>query len=263
MHTPTVSYFGDLNLAKEALSGDEHAAGVFVGRFWPELERHLVERCRRSDARSTEKAREIAADVISDCFGAKNRPRGEAVLLKLYHGQGPLNGWLRGVAYSRLKSWWASREFGGMISLPDAEVGLERCSKQTQADPEVVKILRIALENAFRQLEPYQLLFLRLVYLHGVRREHLARSWGCHPAKITRDTGAAVQKIRKLTLQYLKVLDPAIELRWEDCQAICDKDEGLLTGATSDGGQVRTPGLDAIAADRFQPFQLASQARRS
>jgi DNA-directed RNA polymerase specialized sigma24 family protein len=238
MYTPTVPCFGDLNLANKALSGDELAAEVFVGRFWPDLERHLVERCRHGDARSIEKAREIAADVISDCFGAKNRPRGEAVLLKLYHGQGPLNVWLRGVALARLKSWWASREFGGMVSLPEAELGLDRYSNRSQADPEVVKILRIALENAFRQVEPYQLLFLRLVYLHGVRRDHIARSWGCHPAKITRDTGAAVQKIRKCTLQYLKVLDSAIELRWEDCQAICDQDEELLSGPISDGGAV-------------------------
>ena len=261
MYTPTVSYAGDLNLAKEALSGDEIAAGVFVGRFWPGLERHLVERCRHGDARSIEKAREIAADVISDCFGAKNRPRGEAVLLKLYHGQGPLNVWLRGVAYARLKSWWASRECGGMVSLPEAEVGLERYFNRAQADPEVVKILRIALENAFRQVEPYQLLFLRLVYLHGVRRDHLARSWGCHPAKITRDTGAAIQKIRKFTLQYLKVLDSAIELRWEDCQAICDQYEELLSGANSDGGAVlvdhvlmsKKPGPGSLSAAATRP----------
>ncbi len=262
MDTPTVPYLGDLNLVKEALSGDELAAGTFVARFWPDLERHLVDRCRWSDARSIEKAREIAGDVISDCFGAKNRPRGEAILLKLYHGQGPLNVWLRGVAYARLKSWWASREFGGLVSIPLTEVDLDRCSKHSQADQEVVRILRIALENAFRQVEPYQLLFLRLIYLHGVKRDHLAKSWGCHPSKITRDTGAAVQKIRKLTLQYLKVLDPAIELQWEDCQAICDQYEGLLSGVTVEGYDPG-PGLDSSAVDRFQGFQIASLARVS
>lgn len=251
VHTPTVHHLSDLTLAREALSGDELAAGVFVRRFWPDLERHLVKRCRRGDGRSIEKAKEISADVISDCFGAKNRPRGEAVLLKLYHGQGPLNVWLRGVAYARLKSWWASREFGGTVPLPEAEVGLER--QHPPADAEVVKILRIALENAFRQIEPYKLLFLRLVYLHEVRRDQIARSWSCHPAKITRDTRAAIQKIRRLTLQYVKILDPAIELRWEDCQAICDQHQAMLSGAKLDGG----------APERLDSIRLAAHSQHS
>jgi hypothetical protein len=115
MHTPAVSYLEDLTMAREALSGDEQAAGVFVERFRPDIERYLAARCRHGDTRSIEKSREIAVDVISDCFGAKDRPRGEDVLLKLYHGQGPLNVWLRGVAHARLKSWWVSKEFGGTI----------------------------------------------------------------------------------------------------------------------------------------------------
>src|ERR1700693_1035726 len=159
MHRPDVSYLGDLMMVRDALSGDEQAARVFVERFRPDLERYLAARCRRGDTRSIEKSREISADVISDCFGAKDRPRGEDILLKLYHGQGPLNVWLRGVAHARLKSWWVSKDFGGAVSLPDGEEGCERdSSNNSPADAEVVKILRIALESAFRQVEPYQLL---------------------------------------------------------------------------------------------------------
>jgi hypothetical protein len=93
-----------------------------------------------------------------------------------------------------------------------------------------VNILRIALESAFRQVEPYQLLFLRLVYLHGVKRDHLAKIWACHPAKIGRDAAAALEKIRRRTIQYIKLLDPSIELQWEDCQAICEQHADLLHG---------------------------------
>jgi DNA-directed RNA polymerase specialized sigma24 family protein len=234
MHTPDVSYLGDLNLVRDALSGDEQAARVFVERFRPDLERYLSARCRRGDTRSIERSREIAADVISDCFGAKVRPRGVDILLKLYYGQGPLNVWLRGVAYARLKSWWASKDFGAAVSLPEGEEGCERSvSNRPPADPEVVKILRIALESAFRQVEPYQLLFLRLVYLHGVKRGHLAKIWGCHPAKIGRDAAAALEKIRKLTVEYIRVLDPSIELQWEDCQAICEQSAKMLHGTAA------------------------------
>jgi DNA-directed RNA polymerase specialized sigma24 family protein len=234
MHTPAVSYPEDLTMARDALSGDEQAAGVFVERFRPDIERYLAARCRHGDTRSIEKSREIAVDVISDCFGAKDRPRGEDILLKLYHGQGPLNVWLRGVAHARLKSWWVSKEFGGTVSLPDREEGCEPYSaNHSAADPEVVNILRIALESAFRQVEPYQLRFLRLVYLHGVKRDHLAKIWGCHPAKIGRDAAAALEKIRIRTIQYIKLLDPSIELQWEDCQAICEQHADLLHGTVA------------------------------
>jgi DNA-directed RNA polymerase specialized sigma24 family protein len=234
MHKVVALYLDDLTMAKDALSGDERAAGVFVERFRPDLERYLAARCRRGDTRSIEKSREIAADVISDCFGAKDRPRGEDVLLKLYYGQGPLNVWLRGVAHARLKSWWVSKEFGGTVSLQDGEEGYQPFSSHNSpADPDVVIILRIALENAFRQIEPYQLLFLRLVYLHGVKRDHLAKILGCHPTKIGRNAATALEKIRKLTVQYIKVLDPSIDLQWEDCQAICEQHQDILHGMTT------------------------------
>jgi DNA-directed RNA polymerase specialized sigma24 family protein len=234
MHKVAALYLDDLTMAKDALSGNERAASVFVERFRPDLERYLAARCRRGDTRSIEKSREIAADVISDCFGAKDRPRGEDILLKLYYGQGPLNVWLRGVAHARLKSWWVSKEFGGTVSLPDGEEGYQPFSSHNSpADPDVVLILRIALENAFRQIEPYQLLFLRLVYLHGVKRDHLAKISGCHPTKIGRNAATALAKIRKLTVQYIKVLDPSIELQWEDCQAICEQHQDILHGMTT------------------------------
>jgi DNA-directed RNA polymerase specialized sigma24 family protein len=240
-------YLSDLDIAQSALAGDTRAAAIFVERFRPYLESYLASRCRRDDSRSIEKSREIVVDVISDCFGAKNRARGEPVLLKLYHGQGFLHVWLRGVAYARLKSWWVSRDFRGVVSLADTEeTRTDIYSTNAYADPEVVKILRIALENAFREIEPSQLLFLRLVYLEGVKRDHLAKACGWHPAKITRDLSAAITKIRKLTLRYVKILDPAIELRWEDCQAICDYHAGMLRGTPADSdSSLRAPFLRA------------------
>jgi hypothetical protein len=133
-----------------------------------------------------------------------------------------------------LKSWWVSKEFGGTVSLQDGEEGYQPFSSHNSpADPDVVIILRIALENAFRQIEPYQLLFLRLVYLHGVKHDHLAKISGCHPTKIGRNAATALKKIRKLTVQYIKVLDPSIELQWEDCQAICEQHQDILHGRTT------------------------------
>jgi hypothetical protein len=233
MDATSVPFSKDLQIAHDALSGDEEQARLFVQEYLPDLEFYLVSRCRRHDARSIEKAREIAADVISDCFGAKTRPRGEDVLLKLYHGRAPLKIWLRHVAYSRLKSWWPSPD-GKSVSLEPIQESLAGRAEPFVGDPEAVEILRIALENAFRKIEPYQLLFLRLVYIHSVRRDHLAQIWGRHPAKIGRDIAAAEERIRNLTLEYLKLLHPFVDLQWSDFQAICEEYPGLLHGSTEE-----------------------------
>jgi hypothetical protein len=233
MDATSVPFSKDLQIAHAALSGDEEQARLFVQEYLPDLEFYLVSRCRHHDARSIEKAREIAADVISDCFGAKTRPRGEDVLLKLYHGRAPLKIWLRHVAYSRLKSWWPSPD-GKSVSLEPIQESLAGRAEPLVGDPEAVEILRIALENAFRKIEPYQLLFLRLVYIHSVRRDHLAQIWGCHPAKIGRDIAAAEERIRNLTLEYLKLLHPFDDLQWSDLQAICEEYPGLLHGSTEE-----------------------------
>jgi DNA-directed RNA polymerase specialized sigma24 family protein len=230
MEASPVPFSGDLKISRSALAGDEEAARFFVEEYLPDLESYLVSRCRWYDAKSVEKAREVAADVISDCFGAKNRPRGEDVLLTLYQGRAPLKIWLRRIAYARLKSWWVTPG-AKCVSLETDQESLAGKIDPFLRDPEAVEIFRIALENAFRQVEPYQLLFLRLVYIHSIRRDELAQIWGCHPTKIGRDMAAAEERIRNFTLEYIKLIHPFTELRWSDCQAICEQYPSLLLGS--------------------------------
>jgi len=97
-----------------------------------------------------------------------------------------------------------------------------------------VEILRIALENALGQTKPYQLLFLRLVYLHSVKQDHLAKIWGCNPGTISRYMKAAAETINRLTSRYIKVLDPYLELHWSDFEAICVQHGGLLHGESGE-----------------------------
>ena len=230
MDAPTGPFYRDLQIARDALAGGEDAARRFVQEYLPDLESYLVSRCRRLDAKSIEKAREICADVISDCFGAKSRPRGEDVLLKLYHGRAPLKTWLRQVAYSRLKSWWPSPE-GKSVSYETGQESAAGVTEPVTRDPEIVEILRTALENALREIEPHKLVLLRLVYIHSVKRDHLAQIWGCHPSTIGRDMARAEERIKELTLEYIKLLDPFSEIRWPDCQAICEQYPRLLHGS--------------------------------
>jgi DNA-directed RNA polymerase specialized sigma24 family protein len=201
-----------------------------VREYLPDLQSYLVGRCRFSDSKSIEKAREIAADVVSDFFRCEERPRGEDILLKLYHGRAPLKDWLRHVAYSRLKSWWLSLD-GKTVRFSQEEQPGGAKTAPVPRDPEIAEILHMALENAFEQIEPHKLLFLRLVYLYSVKRDHLAKIYRCHPAKIGRDMAAAGERIKGLTLRNIKLLDPFAELQWSDLQAICDEFPTLLYGS--------------------------------
>ena len=70
---------------EESLAGDHEAESLFDSDLKPFIEAVLWKRC--SDERSRQKASDIAADVISDCFGASVRPRGDDRLLNLYNGK--------------------------------------------------------------------------------------------------------------------------------------------------------------------------------
>jgi hypothetical protein len=61
-------YPEDLLIAKDALSGDEASAGIFVRKYQQDIERYLVRRCHEN-AISIQKSMDIAGEVISDCFG--------------------------------------------------------------------------------------------------------------------------------------------------------------------------------------------------
>jgi DNA-directed RNA polymerase specialized sigma24 family protein len=234
MDAAAVLYPEDLQVAKKAMSGDEASAEIFVREYQQDVERYLVRRCH-GHAKSIQKSIDMAGEVISDCFGATRRPRGEDVLLKLYHGRTPLKVWLRIVAFSRLKSWWDSVD-SQQGPLPEESGESEfrpgdgAPPKHQRFDAETVEILRIALENALGQTKPYQLLFLRLVHLHSVKQDHLARIWGCNPGTISRYMKAAAETINRLTCGYVKVLDPYLELQWSDFEAVCAQYNSLLHG---------------------------------
>jgi hypothetical protein len=46
------------------------------------------------------------------------------------------------------------------------------------------------------------------------------------------------------------VLDPAIELRWEDCQAICDYHAGMLRGTAADSDNFAVCGFHSCERSR-------------
>ncbi|MBV9491704.1 MAG: sigma-70 family RNA polymerase sigma factor [Verrucomicrobia bacterium] len=232
MANAQVSHPEDLELAQKLMAGDAGAAETLTGQIRPVVEGRLMQQC--SDEGSREKSREIVADVIGECFSRKHLTRDKRSLLELYQGRTSLTGWLILVASSRLKTWWRRERImdplpsDGNASLGDGPAG--EGGNDGGFEPEIVEILRIALENAFSKVPPEDLVFMRLVFLHGIKRETIAQIWNCHPATIGRDITSAASTVQRETLRYVQRLDPYLTLLWTDCVAICEQYPRLLAG---------------------------------
>jgi DNA-directed RNA polymerase specialized sigma24 family protein len=224
-----VPFPNDFELARLALSGDAAASREIVLAIIPQVEAFLLS--RSTDSLSTEKSREIASDLPSDCLAPPARAGGERPLLELYQGLAPLRVWLTIVGHSRLKNFWRSPAYR------KRGVNLEAYSEQPQAfdsaitkDSEVTELLRVALENAFARIEPAQVVYLRLVFLYGITRERIAQMLGTHASTVGREMNAAADEVKRLTLIFIKRLDPYLNIEWEDCLEICRKYPRLLHG---------------------------------
>ena len=219
-------FAGDFELAQALMRGDATAAEVLMKKTKVVVEGNLLRSCH--DRGSMDKAREIVADVLGECFSPVNFATGGRSILALYDGRTSLTGWLIRVARSRLVTWWNQ----GARNEPQDHSHLDTLPAEPQLviDGEVVAALKRALERAFTQVRPQALVFLRLVFLHGIKRETIAAVWGYHPASIGRQVQVAMARVRQETLRELRNAHPDLQLTWDDCVATCLLCPQVLSG---------------------------------
>jgi len=213
----------DRQLVERLLVGYPEAISLFHTHNLPVLRDFLVSRC--ADERSRQAARDLADDIATDCFGRSV----STPLLQLYSGQGSLNGWLKTVGHSRLQNFWKSgRAKYEMQTQTGATPDLVTDDTAPTLDQtEVAHLLANALQRALDQLPSIDLVRLRLVFCHGVKRERLAELWSCHPSTIGRSLAEALDCIRKETMATIRRLDPLLEITWEDCLRVCADTSGM------------------------------------
>ena len=150
-------------------------------------------------------------------------------LLEMYQGRASLRSWITVVALSRLKSWWRGpgyrkRERGvephqdQAASAPEAG---DLRDSEPYSDTDVLTLLGDALTASLQSLVPRESVCLRLVYLHGVEQQRLARMFGCHAATISRELDQTKAAIKRRLIWNLKLLDPFLEITWDDCVRLC------------------------------------------
>jgi RNA polymerase sigma factor (sigma-70 family) len=211
------NYDADLALAKRALAGDNNSAQNILS-LRPELIRVLEIR-----GTSNSKAEEIVADVLGECFGSRKRSSRASTdrILELYRGDSPLVAWLLKACYNRM----VDDHRRSRTDPIDDEMSAEASKR---ADADVVKRVSIALEHAFLKVDPLALIFLRLVYLHGVKQRELAFAWRCHEATVSRLISQGLKTLRDEALAFLRKKSSFVELEWSDLLAICENPPDFL-----------------------------------
>ncbi|MFY9983784.1 MAG: sigma-70 family RNA polymerase sigma factor [Chthoniobacterales bacterium] len=216
----------DLTVAQAALRGDPVAVSAVLDEL-PYALGVLLSKCTDSD--SEEKSREIIDDLPGDLLAGVDRDGKTIKLLEMYQGRASLRSWITVVALSRLKSWWRGpgyrkRERGvephqdqGTLSAN----GSDRPAEEPHNASDVLALLADALTDSLRSLTPRESVCLRLVYLHSVEQQRLARMLGCHAATISRDLDQTKLAIKRRLIWNLKLLDPFLEITWEDCVRLC------------------------------------------
>lgn len=240
----------DLELRRRILDGLA-ASGELVKLYKQPLERILLSKVQRDDGLSREKAVEIAAKVVGDCF------RASPSLLEKWDGSGSLAGFLNTSGENALKSWWRSPDFkrrAGELKeqgdsdgpctplppLPPPEEGVE--------EAEILRAmagLRAGVTSAEAEA-PEGLAFLRLKGLHGVNQRTIARCWGVNEAQITRRIDKAMETIHGTARTF--ALAGGEELPYAAFQQALRRDPVILLGHCGDSGAPLEDALVAAAA---------------
>ena len=220
----------DIALVEAALAGDVAASTRIRS---DEITGWLTAVLAKRGASQTE-AQDLAADLIADCFGARE---GKPPLLESYNGQGPLRGFLSRAAINRLIDLKRRQKFQGNLpernleSGPTDEFDLLAGEDDAPTDDALVALLRDSLITAFSKCNPRDLMLMRLVAIHGVRQEAIAAMFGWSQSKVSRAIGGVMEEIREKTLEEMTKSDPWLELEWDDFVSLCRYSSDFLVGA--------------------------------
>ncbi len=230
----------DFKLVQAIVKGDTDAGNEFAERFRDSLVSWLCSKCDPKDGRSREKAIEVVDQLLAECVAgdlAKKKPP----LLTKFAGKGSLEGWLRRSARCRLISWWRSLEYRSektesTLTTEDDSQPLETrfaAAESSNVEPAIAEVLRDGLQYAFGQAQQQERLgvvFLRLSSLHGIQKQRLAQAWDRDPAQAGRRISKALDIIRSSAQDYVRAVDPFLDLEWEDYLKVFESYPRLLHG---------------------------------
>jgi RNA polymerase sigma factor (sigma-70 family) len=215
----------DLALVKRALSGDERAADIICS-----TRSQLVNYLTWKGAPEGSISEDIVADLLGDCFGARERStRASAVrLLETYKGDGPLIGWLKACCWKRFldnvrrfkATPLSDQEEMDAVAVPHPAAG--------SVEPEIKARILAALEYAFEEIDSLQLIILRLVYFEGVSQSDIAAVFDCDGSTISRQLNEGLKALRSKINSFQQRYAESFKLEWSDILAVCQSPPDFL-----------------------------------
>jgi len=213
----------ELQTVRAALLGDSEAAAQIHRKHHPLVLGALMNRGALMQLTRSE-VEECVGDLWSDCFGATNT---KPALLERFTGDGPLRAWLITVGLHRLIDLARRKRFRHDMSANEKTSSPDLMDKipaadVLPADADVVSLLQISLKKAFARSDREQLLWLCLVYLHGIKQKELADIYDCNESTISRRLNRTLKQIHGDTLTEIRALDPMMCLEWHEIVQLCD-----------------------------------------
>ena len=211
-------YPADFELAQKCLEGDPTAIAELQGTFGPIVASYLVHR-----GASAKQANDITDGLWADCLvtRASLRPR-----LATYNGQAPLQAWLKTMALNELIRLHALEKRRLEISIDEQiaqtpPTGGMPPAPDLATEAPLIVLMRTALEAAFQKCSAEDFVLLQLAHSDGLRTDELARMFQCSAATISRRLAAGQEGIQVETLRHIRLIDPLIDLKWEDFIELC------------------------------------------
>ena len=164
-----------------------------------------------------------AAETVEMLWGDLLSPSSSGrIRLGRYDGSCALLTWLNTVAMNALltRKRIDGRRERRFVSR-DAEDQAEPVEEEPATEAPLIQLMREAVEFAFQNCPAEDFVLLQLEYCDQLKRDDLARMFGCSKATVSRMLSSARISVAESTMNYLRQRDPWLELRWEDFLELC------------------------------------------
>jgi RNA polymerase sigma factor (sigma-70 family) len=201
----------DLVLASACMEGSEPAWECFVATFRGYL--RAAAGAITKGGRSGTDAEELADSLFAELFGLVDGKRGEASLLRYFHGRSSLKTWLRTVVAQRhIDQLRRSRRWESLDGEDGEEKPLAPLSLGTPtADPHREKYLRcflLALTACLESTPPEDRERLELYYARDKTLAEIGRLLGEHESSVSRHLERARRELRTKVEELLHAGGP-------------------------------------------------------
>jgi RNA polymerase sigma-70 factor, ECF subfamily len=197
----------DLVLASACMAGSEPAWECFVGEYRGYL--RAAAGAITKGSRSGTDAQELADSLFAELFGLADGKRGEASLLRYFHGRSSLKTWLRTVlaqrhidALRRSRRWESlEQDDGEEKPLPPDKVTVPA------VDPHRAEYLRrflVVLTTCLETLPAQERQLLELYYARDKTLAQIGRLLGEHESSVSRQLERARRDLRARVEELLR-----------------------------------------------------------